>query len=181
MHRILVTGTAMAIALGAAPAVAAASSNGGDSRPALHATSFSTPAQLFGLGPSGCTNLNPDTGRCLIAFFQHDTLSGDIVGQNVNAGSLSVQLPALTGDAVSLSTFRGTVRGCPGPGTATLRFVVRLGARPGHNIGTVEVVEGAGSGGLATLEGRGHVDATPHPDGTVTGSTEFNLRCTQDH
>jgi hypothetical protein len=147
----------------------------------LHATSSSDPPQLLGLGPSGCTHVNPDTGRCLVDFFQHDTFSGDVNGQQDNAGSLSVQPATVTGDAVSLGSFRGTVRGCPGPGTATFRWLVRLGAKPGHNIGTSHVVAGAGSGGLATLEGSARVDATPNPDGTITAIDEFNLHCPASH
>jgi Protein of unknown function (DUF3224) len=146
----------------------------------LYATSFSAPAQLFGLGPSGCTNLNPDTGRCLLDFFQQDTISGDIVGQDTDAGSLSVQLPAFTGDAVSLTTFRGTVRGCPGPGTVVTRLITRLGIEPGQNIATTEVVPDSGSGGLATLEGTGQTDVTVHPDGTATGTSRFDFHCTED-
>jgi hypothetical protein len=98
-----------------------------------------------------------------------------------NAGSLSVQLPALTGDAVSLATFRGTVRGCPGPGTATIRFVAILGVTPGHNIARMEVAQGTGSGGLTTLEGTAYIDATVHPDGTINGSGEFRLDCAEVH
>jgi hypothetical protein len=181
MRRTHVMASALAVTAALASyAVPAGASNSRDDQRLLHATSFSAPAQLFGLGPSGCTNLNPDTGRCLLDFFQQDTISGDIVGQDTDAGSLSVQLPAFTGDGVSQTTFRGTVRGCPGPGTVVTRLVTRLGVDPGHNIATAEVVSGSGSGGLATLEGSGHTDVTVHPDGTATGISEFDLHCAED-
>jgi hypothetical protein len=143
----------------------------------------SGPAQIFGLDPSGTcdpANLNPVTGRCSLVFFQSDTFSSDLQGQQRNAGGLSLQLANLSGDGVSLATYTGTVHGCPGRGTALFRYVVKLGVdAPGHNTATVRVVPRSGTGGLATLKGSGQVDAHVGINGgTFTMAADFS--CTPD-
>jgi Protein of unknown function (DUF3224) len=54
---------------------------------------------------------------------------------------------------------------------------VQLGATPGHNIGTFEVVRGSGAGGLHGLRGRGSLVATPQPDGSISSVLEADLDC----
>jgi hypothetical protein len=182
VRRIFLIASALAVAAGSVtPSLPAGASNSEEGRKVLHGTVSSTPAQLLGRGPSGCVDLNPDTGRCLLAFSQEDTYSGDMVGQDTDAGSLSLQLSTLSGDVVALATFRGTVRGCPSPGTATLRVVGRIGVTPGRDIGTVEVIDGAGSGGLARLQGSGQFESTVHADGTVTGTEDLIVSCAKEH
>ncbi len=150
---------------------------------ALHASTVSGPVQVFGLDSSGaCSaeNLNPATGRCSVDFFQNDTFSGDLQGQQRNAGALSIQFANDRGDGVSLGTFTGTVRGCPGGGTALFRYVVKVGVdAPGHNTGTVQVVSGSGTGGLRTLKGSGHFEAHVGINGG-TSTLVADFSCTDD-
>ncbi len=81
------------------------------------------------------------------------------------------------GWAESISEFEGTVHGCPGAGTVAISWEVQMGARPGQNVGSFEIVKGSGTGGLATLRGKGKVVATPQPDGSITSVLDANLRC----
>ncbi|MGF1598821.1 MAG: DUF3224 domain-containing protein [Acidimicrobiales bacterium] len=63
-------------------------------------------------------------------------------------------------------------------GTVTLRYTVAMGARPGKNVGTFEVVKGSGTGGLAAAQGRGTIVATPDPaTGTVTSAGTLRVNC----
>ena len=125
---------------------------------------------------------NPATGRCAIAFYGTNEVTGDLVGEEQNAGGLSVT-PLFIGEATSLSTFAGTVKGCPGPGTAMFRYDTTMGVdgESGHNHGSVEVVPGSGTGGLATLNGTGEVDARPSSTGQIVGTDRLDFSCRGGH
>jgi hypothetical protein len=180
MRRSLIFASgAAALMIAVAPAIVA----GADTEGAIHATAVSGPAQIFGFDSSGgCdpANLNPATGRCSLVFFQNDFLSGDLQGQERNAGSVSELFTNLSGDAVSNATYTGTVRGCPGNGTVLFRDVAKLGVdAPGHNTATVHVIPGSGTGGLATLKGSGHVDAHVGANGG-TSTLVADFSCSED-
>ena len=139
------------------------------------------PTEFFGLGATGAPRpefCEASSAECLVPFIGYDQLTGAIEGAQVNAGSLSFNFANGTGWAVSLAHFTGSVRGCSGAGTATIRYEVRLGAQPGKNVGTFTIVKGSGKAGLSGLFGTGSLTATPNPaDGTVPAEGVVDLRC----
>lgn len=138
------------------------------------------PTQFLGLGPDGLPPAElcePTTGECLVGFIGYGRMTGAFEGNAVNVGSVSVNFTTGTGWATSLAHFTGTVQGCPGTGTATIRYEARLGAEPGKNIGTLTVVKGSGTGGLKGLTGTGSFVASPQPDGAVPSTGTARLRC----
>ena len=145
----------------------------------LRATSTSSTPEGYDLDLSTgvCTHQDPATRRCAIPFYETDNFTGDLVGQQQNAGGLSVTVPAFIGQAMSIATYSGTVKGCPGAGTALFRYVFTMGVHDtsGHNQGSVEVVPGSGTGGLSTLKGRGDVDVVQTTSGfTSTDRLDFS-------
>lgn len=141
------------------------------------ATSQPTELDLLPTGPRPelCDSAS---GRCLVNFVGYDRFEGALQGTQVNAGSLSLDFSTGIGDAVSLATFTGTIQGCPGPGTVTLRYTVAMGARPGQNVGTFDVVKDSGTGGLAAAQGQGTIVATPDPaTGSVTSVGTLKVNC----
>jgi hypothetical protein len=176
--------TAIAIAIaGSSAAPALATSAGAKSDGYLHASSTNSVLEVydFDLQTGACTHQDPATGRCAIPFYETDNITGDLVGQQQESGGLAVT-PTFIGQAVGLGTYSGTVKGCPGPGTALFRYVITMGVngQSGHNQGTVDVVPGSGTGGLSTLKGHGHVDATVTPSGPVSTS-RLDFSCTNGH
>ena len=102
------------------------------------------------------------------------------------SGGLSATIPDIVGWAFSVATYSGTVKGCPGPGTAVFRYAFKMGATPGiaeatpgHNYGTVEVVPGSGTGGLATLKGHG-TDVADTTNGVVSNAV-LDFSCRHGH
>ena len=118
-----------------------------------------------------------DGHLCALPFFGYDTYTGDINGNQVNAGAVVVDPTTFKGPAVSLANFTGTISGCPGPGSAILRYTAELGVTPGHNAGNFEVVANTGTAGLAGLHGHGTFLATVHTDGTITSTGHADLTC----
>ena len=182
MRRIitpLVVAIAAAAPLGPFPATAEAAR----ARSAF-SSATAKPTELFGLGATGAPRpelCEAASAECLVPFVGYDQFTGAIEGAQVNAGSLSFNFATGTGWAVSLAHFTGSVRGCPGAGTATIRYEVRLGAQPGKNVGTFTIVKRSGTAGLAGLSGTGSLTATPNPaDGTVPAEGVVDLRC-NDH
>src|SRR5262249_48949306 len=139
--------------------------------------------EVYDLTSAGCTHADPTTHRCAIPFYETDIFTGDLVGQQQNAGALSVTIPALVGQAVTIATYSGTVKGCPGPGTAMFRNVSTIGVhgQTGHNQGTVEVVPGSGTGGLSTLQGHGVEDAVQDSNGVFVGTARLDFSCHHGH
>ena len=139
------------------------------------------PTEFFGLTAAGMPRpelCDPTSSRCLVTFVGFDRFTGTLDGTQANAGALSVDFATFVGEGVSLATFTGSVTGCPGSGTALLRYTVQLGARPGQNLGTFEVVDGSGTAGLAGLAGRGSFVATPdYATGAVSTEGRAHLRC----
>jgi len=161
---------------------ALASAGGEDEGQLLHAavTNSSLEVYDFDLQTGACTHQDPTTDRCAIPFYATDNFTGDLVGQQQESGGLSVT-PTFIGQQVGLATYSGTVKGCPGPGTALFRSVYTLGVNgeSGSNRGTVDVVPGSGTGGLSTLHGHGVVKATVASGSVVTAELDFS--CTNRH
>jgi hypothetical protein len=147
---------------------------GAESDGPLHASTTTSASELYdiNLTTGACTHQDPATGRCAIPFYETDNFTGDLVGQQQESGGLSVTVPAVVGQAIGVATYSGTVKGCPGPGTASLRYVFTMGVngQTGHNQGTVEVVPGSGTGGLAKLSGHGFDEAVQTPSGIVSNA-----------
>jgi hypothetical protein len=158
---------------------------GAESEGHLHASTTHTSLEVYDVdfGTGTCTHQDSATGRCAIPFYETDNFTGDLVGQQQNAGGLSVTIPAVVGQAMSIATYSGTVKGCPGPGTALFRYVFTMGVngQSGHNQGTVEVVPGSGTGGLSTLKGHGDLDAVPSPNGSVASTARLDFTCNNGH
>jgi len=169
------------VALLLIPATMSAAKSAPSAAALLHISSHSTrPTEIYGLNSDGTPRLelcDLATRRCVLPFIAFDAFTGDATGEDVNVGSLKADLATLVGDGVSLSTFTGTVQGCPSPGTATLRWIVKFGVQPGRNAATFTVVEGSGTGGLEGLVGDGDAIAGLHPDSTVTGEITAHLTC----
>jgi hypothetical protein len=173
---------ATAIAGSAAnPALAGAA--GEDPSNVLHASVTNAALEVYDLDPQtgACTHQDPTTGRCAIPFYATDNFAGDLVGQQQESGGLSVT-PTFIGHEVGLATYSGTVKGCPGPGTALFQYVYTVGVngQPGNNHGTINVVPGSGTGGLSMLKGNGVVDVTTTTNGTITNA-QLNFSCTVQH
>src|SRR5436305_4180518 len=113
-HLFLTSGVAAVLAIGGIASVADAQGGGGHDR-LLHATGTQVAIEVFDfdLSTGACTHQDPATGRCAIPFYGTDVDTGDLVGEEQNAGGLSVT-PLFMGEAASLATFSGTVKGCPG-------------------------------------------------------------------
>jgi len=184
-HLFLTSGVAAVLAIGGIASVADAGGGGGDGHDGLlHATGTQVAIEAYDvdLSTGACTHQDPTTARCAIPFYGTNVVTGDLVGQEQNAGGLSVT-PQLIGEATSLATFSWTVKGCPGPGTAMFRYETTMGVdgQTGHNHGSVEVVPGSGTGGLATLKGVGDVDVTPSSKGSLVGTDRLDFSCRGGH
>src|SRR5205823_5087623 len=93
---------------------------GAESPGRLHTTTTQAAATElfdFDFNTGACTHADPTTGRCAIPFYGSDLFSGDLAGTQQNAGGLSIDA-TITGYAMSVATYSGTVKGCPGLGTA---------------------------------------------------------------
>ena len=174
-YRTTLVSTA-AFALIASGATAASAADRGNTRHHHQQFSSASSRATVVLGQE----CSPDGHVCQIPFFGYDTFTGDVAGSQVNAGAVAVDPSTFIGPAVSLANFAGTIAGCPGPGSAILRYTVQLGATPGHNIGTFDVVRDSGTGGLRGLHGRGSLVATPQPDGSFPSVLEADLECDGD-
>jgi hypothetical protein len=150
----------------------------------LHISTTTAVVEVYDLDPNtgACTHHDPATGRCAVPIYETDNITGDLVGEEQEAVGASATSPQFIGQAVGISTYSGTVKNCPGPGTALFRYVVTLGVdgQSGHNHGTVEVVPGSGTGGLVTLKGHGEVDAHLTAGGAVSTSTLY-FSCNHTH
>lgn len=180
-HLFLLPVISTVLGTGAIGSVAVA---GGASADYLRATTTQSGLEVYDLGSTGCTHQDPTTGRCALPFYETDTFTGDLVGQQQEAGGLSLTVPAFIGRAVGIGTYSGTVKGCPGPGTALFRYVFTLGVngQSGHNQGTVDVVPGSGTGGLSRLHGHGRLDADTTTGSAVsTARLDFSCHSSQHH
>src|SRR5262245_50452501 len=124
LHRYAVAGLSTLSIIGAsvlAHGSASGSPIGG--RQLTFTSTTAEPSKLFEPDPQSC---NPATARCLVPYAASDTVTGDVTGVTVSAGTLSIDLTTGIGDAVTIAELRGTVKGCPGEGTALLRFIGRL-------------------------------------------------------
>ena len=90
---------------------------------------------------------------CVVPFSLFGVTTGDVAGTMVQAGAGSRMADGSL-YANSTVVFTGTVTGC-GSGTVTMRSTgVNRG---GATTGSIEIVYGSGTGGLASLEGTGTV------------------------
>ena len=116
-------------------------------------------------------------GMCVVPFQFRNTYSGDVVGTEVSAGQIVATGPA-DGPGSAMSVLTATVAGCPGEGSVMLRWTVQFGVTTvGQNTGTYLVVEGSGTGGLATIKGGGSFVTTVQPDGSTTSEFTAKFRC----
>ena len=113
--RLAAVGVAVTAVLGTASVTAAADRSGGPKTTFTSETS--APTEVFGFvgGAPDPARCNPADGRCLLPYAGHDALDGDLVGALDSAGAVSMDLATGQGHAATLSLFRGTVAGCPGP------------------------------------------------------------------
>jgi hypothetical protein len=150
---------------------------GADSDVALHASTTQVVVEAYDIDPGTgtCTHEDSATGRCAIPLYETDNFTDDLVGQQQEAVGASVTVPQFIGQAVGIATYSGTVKGCPGPGTALFRYVATLGVngQSGLNHGTVDFVPGSGTGGLSTLKGHGEFDAHATASGVVSTATLY--------
>ena len=174
-YRTTLVSTAAFALIASGATAASAADRGGSRHHHQHFTSVaSRPTVLLG------QECSADGHLCQVPFFGFDTFTGDVAGNQVNAGAVAVDPATIIGPAVSLANFSGTVAGCPDAGSAIFRNTAQLGATPGHNIGTFEVVRGSGLAGLRGLHGRGSLVATPQPDGSISSVLEADLECEGD-
>ena len=171
------TAAALASVVAIAGGAAVANTGHGSHRKVEFTTLSAGPTAVYPpfRSPEQLALCSPATGRCELTFVGSDRYSGDLEGLASNAGSLDVD-SAFSGWAVSIAEFNGAVRGCPSAGTAAFRFTVRMGVN-GKNVGTFEVIEGAGTGGLAELTGEGSFEATPGPRGIISSVGTATVRC----
>jgi hypothetical protein len=150
----------------------------------LHASTTTSGQEIYDidLSTGACTHQDQATGRCAIPLYETDHFTGDLVGQEQETVGLSVTIPAIVGQATGIATYSGTVKGCPGPGTALFRYEFTMGVdgQTGHNRGTVDVVPGSGTGGLSTLRGHGVDDAHQTPSGVVSAA-QLDFSCHNGH
>jgi len=112
---------------------------------------------------------------CVVPFSLFGISTGDVAGTIVQAGAASSMADGSL-YANSTVVFTGTVTGC-GTGRAVLRSTGFN--RGGATSGSIEIIEGSGTGGLASLSGAGrvvsgHVDPTT---GIGSGLIEYKVKC----
>ena len=112
---------------------------------------------------------------CVVPFSLFGVSTGDVTGTIVQAGAASRM-----GDgslyANSTIVFTGTVTGC-GSGKVTMRSTGFN--RGGVTDGSIEIIEGSGTEGLASLTGTGTV-VSGHVDpatGIGSGVVEYKVKC----
>jgi hypothetical protein len=111
----------------------------------------------------------------VIPFSLLGVSSGDLEGTMAQAGAASI-LPDGSLYANSTLVFTGKVTGC-GAGSITARSTGFN--RGGVASGSVELIEGSGTGGLASLTGTGSVisgEVDP-ATGIGRGAIEYNIKC----
>lgn len=98
---------------------------------------------------------------CLLPFNDFVFVDGDLSGSSIGSGTVSFLSPG-KGYAVRFGYFTGTLKGCPGPGTAMAVTVSRIDA-PNPTTGNVMFLEGSGTGGLSGISGTFTVSTDPAP------------------
>ena len=178
-HLLLPSIIAAALVTGGIGSITAARA---DSDGTLRATTTpAAPTEAYDITAAGCTHQDPTTKLCAIPVYETNNYTGDLVGQDQIAGAILATVPDFVGQAVTVAIYSGTVKGCPGPGTAIFRTVDALGPKtPGINQGTIEVVPGSGTGGLSKLGGHGSLTADAR-SGSVTSTLRLDFSCTNRH
>jgi len=109
---------------------------------------------------------------CVVPFSLVLATSGDFRGSVAQAGGGTV-MPHGALFANSALVFTGRIRGC---GTGTVAMTSTGLNRAGVTSGTVEVVEGSGTGDLAGLTGTGTASGQAGASGG-TGVVEIEIEC----
>ncbi len=159
---VLIIGVALAVTRGQVDAASSSSSR------QLQAAYEQQPATV------GAPVCSPPTS-CVIPFSLLGVSTGDVEGTMAQAGAASI-LPDASLYANSTLKFTGTVTGC-GAGTITMRSTGFN--RGGVTSGSIEIVEGSGTGGLASLTGTGSVisgEVDP-ATGIGRGAIEYKIKC----
>jgi hypothetical protein len=110
---------------------------------------------------------------CVVPFSLLGSATGDFEGRSAQTGG-GARLADGSLYANSTLVFTGSIRGC-GDGTVVMRST---GFNRGGEIsGTIEIVEGSGTGDLAGLTGDGPVTSgEAGPDGS-SGTVAMRIRC----
>jgi hypothetical protein len=112
---------------------------------------------------------------CVVPFSLFGVSTGDVAGTIVQAGAGSRMADGSL-YANSTVVFTGTVTGC-GSGTVTIRST---GFNRGVvTSGSIEIIEGSGTAGLASLTGKGTVISGSLDPATGIGSglIEYRIKC----
>ena len=171
LHAPAALGLAVALSIGAGASGSAGNDPAGapTARPThkLHAVYEQQPPTI------GTPVCSPGTS-CVIPFALLGTSTGDLEGTTAQAGAAS-RLPDGSLYANSTLVFTGTVAGC-GTGTVTMRSTGFN--RGGVTSGSIEIIEGSGTGDLARLRGTGSV-ISGEANGTsvARGQIEYKVKC----
>ena len=110
---------------------------------------------------------------CVVPFSLLGSSTGDFEGQSAQTGG-GARLPDGSLYANSTFVFTGSIRGC-GAGTVVMRSTGFN--RGGETSGTIEIIEGSGTGDLEGLRGDGDVTSgEAGPDGS-NGTVAMRVRC----
>jgi hypothetical protein len=112
---------------------------------------------------------------CVVPFSLFGVSTGDVAGTIVQAGAASFMADGSL-YANSTVVFTGTVTGC-GSGRVTMRSTGFN--RGGVTSGSIEIIEGSGTDGLASLTGTGTVVSgqVDPPTGIGSGLIEYRVKC----
>ena len=161
---VVMIGIAFALPRGQVGTALASNSSGRK----LHAAYEQQPATV---GAPVCS----PPASCVIPFSLLGVSTGDFAGTMAQAGAASI-LPDGSLYANSTLVFTGTVTGC-GTGSITVRSTGLN--RGGVTSGSIEIIEGSGTGGLASLTGNGRVisgEVDP-ATGIGRGAIEYKIKC----
>ena len=110
---------------------------------------------------------------CVVPFSLLGSSTGDFEGSGPQTGG-GARLPDGSLYANGTLMFTGTVRGC-GTGTVVMRSTGFN--RGGETSGTIEIIEGSGTGDLAGLTGEGTVTSGEAGADGSSGSVAMRVRC----
>jgi hypothetical protein len=170
-HIHAVRGMATALLFGAAllvPSERIGASVAGDQDRKLEARYEQQPAST---GTPVCSSPT----ACVVPFSLFGVGTGDVAGTSVQAGAASRMADGSL-YANSTVVFTGTVTGC-GSGRVTMRSTGFN--RGGVTTGPIEIIEGSGTEGLASLTGTGTVVSGQVDPATGIGSglIEYKVKC----
>lgn len=126
-------------------------------------------------GPPSVSAPTCDGATCVFGMESENSWAGGMAGVSHARAAVTLLQQSGVGDFVAFDLFVGTVEGC-GAGSFVLRgHVSRPLADSGS--GTLEVVEGSGSGDLTGMTGDGTLTVTPTGPTTATSEYSLSLKC----